>query len=919
MKIIFSPEYSGNVFLKPENGRSVMMDTVVTNAIGLVNILELRLGLHYQEESEPERLAHYYDAVCQYMASHPDNVMSASFRTSGLSTAKAMLAWRDELRSAGWQFAGAEISKRLEVLVGVEEHFAQQAGCDMAERMRIVVGQVKERQLSCREMVVEMTVDRDLLKPAIRTVLDAIEAQGATIEVNKGAETAENNLSKVRNLIASGNNEKITLDKNDDSIRIWKFADDHRACEYLAYTELNDVDVWVNADNKQMDNWLMLMNKPMCGSVTADCAPQLIQLFVLGLGLFARPINVNTLIEWLNMPEHPIEKYFCNKLADSIVKEGGYINDECKALINRYIDGDFVYLTPEEKALPENKQEEIRKKDKKKRAELAKVFLPSLNGNEPVKTEAVRRFVTELAAWARQRAHMRGEKSGNEQTVEQLMAVSGMCDVVNILLSTIKEETLDYKILDSWMSSVYRKDTFTNAVAEKGCRNVVDSPAKIASLAGTTVWVGVDGDNANHRECSFLYPSERNNLVENDLLQLRAEEAENAYNEQVMLTPLRMTKDKLILVVREHIGGESAVKHPLMVRLEQQVENFDDIVERPSIGADLRRKVEQVSRGLLPAEMKFDHADKLRWPEYLSPTTIEVLAEYPFDYLMQYMLNITPEGKAKMADVRTTKGNVAHAVIEALFAPRNEKRDSSPEEIAGRIAGEFDTTFAQVVEAKGALLQLAENKLDTEVLRVQLRTCLDNLLQILRNNGLKVTGCERLVEGHVGLGLQNTPEDNARDMVGFIDMTLEDSEGHPVVFDFKWTTWTSGYCEKLEENRSIQLEFYRYLLTQEKHDIVNRVAYFLMPEGQLYSKEVFEGDFCHKIDPENNNDIVEQIKNSVEYRKAQLDSGVVETMGEYDSLSYVKSTEKCNLYPLQKEGEPVTNKQYFFSQYNLFK
>ena len=93
-----------------------------------------------------------------------------------------------------------------------------------------------------------------------------------------------------------------------------------------------------------------------------------------------------------------------------------------------------------------------------------------------------------------------------------------------------------------------------------------------------------------------------------------------------------------------------------------------------------------------------------------------------------------------MADVRTTKGNVAHAVIEALFAPRNRKSHSSPEEIADRIAGEFDSTFAQVVEAKGALLQLAENKLDTEVLRVQLRTCLDNLLQILKNNKLKVTG-----------------------------------------------------------------------------------------------------------------------------------------------------------------------------------
>ena len=92
-----------------------------------------------------------------------------------------------------------------------------------------------------------------------------------------------------------------------------------------------------------------------------------------------------------------------------------------------------------------------------------------------------------------------------------------------------------------------------------------------------------------------------------------------------------------------------------------------------------------------------------------------------------------------------------------------------------------------------------------------------------------------------------------------------------------------------------------------------------MPEGQLYSKETFEGDFCHNIAPNNYNNIVEQIKNSVKYRKAQLGRGVVETMGEYDNLAYVTSTEECNLYPLQKEGDPVTNKQYFFSQYNLFK
>lgn len=86
------------------------MDTVVANTIGLVNLLELRLGLHYEDVPEQERVAHYYDAVCKYMATHPKNVMTASFKTEGLSTAKAMLAWREELRGADWDFDGEDIS-----------------------------------------------------------------------------------------------------------------------------------------------------------------------------------------------------------------------------------------------------------------------------------------------------------------------------------------------------------------------------------------------------------------------------------------------------------------------------------------------------------------------------------------------------------------------------------------------------------------------------------------------------------------------------------------------------------------------------------------------------------------------------------------------------------------------------------------
>lgn len=922
MNIIFSPEYSGNVYVKPSDGKDVMMDTVVVNTIGLINMLELRLGLHYEDIPGQEREAHYYDAVCKYMSAHPKNVMAASFKVSGLSTAKSMLAWRDELRSAEWDFDGEDISERLAVLIGVEEYFRKLDACDMAGRLHIVTDQILFQKLDCKDMVITMSLSKELLKPTIKRLVEVLESQGAKIELMAGASDSNNNLSRVRQLIASKQKGKIKLDTTDESIIIWKFEDERCACEYLSYNKMGDVDVWVNADNKQMDNWLMLTNRAMTGSVTADCTPQLTQLFVMGLGMFSNPLNVNTLIEWLNMPVHPIDRFFRSALADTIVQEGGYRNnDACKKKIEQFLDGKFVYLDEEQRALPEDEQEMIRQKNKKKREKQVSAFLPSITSSEIIKTEDVRQFVMELSSWSRQRAHLMSGEANNEQWVEQLMAVSGMCDAFNILLGTINDSTIDYKTIDSWMSTIFEKGSYTNAVAERGCRIVVDSPAKIASVAGKTIWIGVDGDASQTQECAFLYPSEKKKLKDMKYMHPWAEEDQNEYHEQIMITPLRMTAEQLILVVRERMGGENTLKHPLIVRLEQQIDNIKDFVRFPRIEGEGRHQVEMVENGGVSAELQFDHADKIKWPDHLSPTSIGTLAEYPFDYMMDRLLGITNDGKAQMADVKTTKGNVAHAVIKELFAPRENNRYSYPKDIAERIKVEYETVYNNILEAKGAVLQLAENKLSEKLLHEQLRSCLDILLKILEDNELKVTGCESYVECQMNLGLPKAIGEDGnikdRDMVGFIDMTLEDRDSHPVVFDFKWTSWARGYQDKLMENRSVQLELYRMMLGRKKKDEVKRVAYFLMPEGQLYSQEAFVGKNCHQLTPENHANIVEQLKRSAQFRMEQIKGGVVETNGEYDELQYVKDTKDRDLFPL-KESEDGKKEGNFFSQYKLF-
>ena len=897
------------------------MDAVVTNTTGLINLLELRLGLHYEEIPVYERMAHYYDAVSKYMTTYPDNVMAESFRLAGLSTAKSMLGWREELRSADWKFNGADISDRLSVLIGVEKYFCQKSGNDMAERLHTVTEQVMAQELDCSEMTLQLACEKNLLKPSVSTLISVLEQQGAKVELIPEADYMENNLSRVRHLIAEGQQGKIRLDENDSSLLIYQFSDERAAYEYLSYQKLDDVDVWINADNKQMDNWLMLMNQPMTGSVAADCIPQLTQLFVMGLGMFSSPLDVNILIEWLNMPLHPIDRFFRLRLAESIVTEGGYRNGTCRQLIKDYIDGKFVYLNDEQKALPEDELQKIREKDYKKRQRMADIFLPPLESVKEIRTDDVRLFVSELSAWSRQRAHLLEEDLDCVSWIEQLMTVASMCDALHILLGTINVPIIDYKIIDSWISSIYEKGAYTNAAAERGCRIVVDSPSKIATVAKKTVWLGVEGDDGHTQECAFLYPSEKRKLTEQHYINPWDDANESHYHEHMRMTPLRMTEDQLILVVCKSRGGETTLKHPLIVRLEQQVENIEKFILTPKIDSGDMTEVKIVENGGVAAELQFEYADKLRWPDHLSPTSIAILVEHPFDYLMERMLNITADGKAQMADVKTTMGNVAHAVIEALFSPAEGRRYATPDEISLRME-HYDAEYIKVVEAKGAILQLAENRLKEKLLHEQLRVCLDTLLEILKDNDLKVTGCEQYVQANLNLGLPDASEkdenEEKRDVLGFIDMTLEDTEGYPVVFDFKWTTWAKGYQDKLESNRSVQLELYRIMLGQKARNEVRRVAYFLMPEARLYSKEVFKGRHCIQITPDNRDNIVEELRQSVIYRKKQLECGVVETNGVYDELQYVKDTEVNGLFPLKKDEEKNMKEENFFSQYGLF-
>lgn len=67
MKILFSPEYSGHVFIGLNEQHPELMDTMVCDTMGLVAMLELRLGIHVDDISGNNRTVLYYKAMSEYM------------------------------------------------------------------------------------------------------------------------------------------------------------------------------------------------------------------------------------------------------------------------------------------------------------------------------------------------------------------------------------------------------------------------------------------------------------------------------------------------------------------------------------------------------------------------------------------------------------------------------------------------------------------------------------------------------------------------------------------------------------------------------------------------------------------------------------------------------------------------------------
>ena len=927
MKVYFSFDYKGGKAYLGMKEQPLMMDMQVTDIGGLLDFLELRLGLHTITKTETERLVAYYKCVRDYMKVHKDdseNQLYNSYTVSPLATSREMLKWRDALAVCGWTKETPAPSRRLKVLQGVEEIFAEKDFTDISMRQQIIIERLQQQKGMMKDVTFVMPFDMELLHPVLKEIFSLSVADGAQIKRLSTPEiTGDSNLDKLKRLLTSQTAESMELDPEDNTVKIWNFKDDMEAEELLAMLGEDRFDVTVQPNTKLTDNYLHMMGKPVTGSSVANSAPQIIQLFFTGVAMMARPLNIGALLQWLYAPIHPLPSSFRYRLAERLARTGGWLPEsteeeksDCYHLVKNWTEG----------KLEAEQGQPLDKKELEKRQFKASVFLPDFEGGseETMTAQKLHTFLTELAGWSRQRSAMISQKDADDVSISQLNRLAELCDTLKSLTDDVEPTAvLAYSEIEKHMTCLYEPSEFVQYRAQATSRLTVSSPGQIAAKADTMLWAGLHDFEPMLPATDFLTPTEVDILK--DHLKLWDKDDVRKLQQQTLLLPLLFCEKMLTLVTVGTVNNEVVNKHPMMVRIEQQVKNHEELTYEPKIDDDCYVAVEALTDnarcGCDGYYSEINRTDLIKWKEKESPTSIDKLMQNPLDYTMENIANISDNGQSDLSNIAMTKGNVAHGVIQHLFYIPGDTKSGYAAAIKERVEANYKEVFDKMVETKGAILLLQENAIERRQLFENLRECIDHLIDIIEKNDLHVVSCEMQLDGNTF----GTPDDETPSMHGYADMVLARENGQHVIFDFKWTTSKSYYQGLLKKNRSSQLAIYAELLGELTDDQALPTAYFLMPLGRLFSTKEFKSYWANKVDLADDaveGNIISKIVASYRYRRAEIMSGKIE-MGEggsLEELDYFIDTELHNLFPLKPAYDNDSLKEVNgFSNYGLFK
>ena len=865
MTILFHPCYDTRCRLDSVRRGQALLDTLTLGPLGLLQQLELRLGLTAATTSNLLRTVDYVKLLRDYFPAHPDSPFAPSFKADEFNVAAELLRWRDQLRLAGWKASMRGISPRIDLLADLEPSFARPA---LGDSWQAVLEELPKHRMT--DWTLELHAPKQLLFPLYGRLIDRLGACGARIRESV---------------------QQATRPEQVRRIRVRDFEEAFRGIPTL------DPKQWtlICSHGKLLNNVLRLNGCPTTESSIRENDSSVVQLFEAGFSLFIHPsdevpeaVDIYRLLSYLQARPNPIPSRINLALQRLLTSEAGINPERWQATVDEALAAGGA----------EGKEEKARIERR-----LDSLLNPFFEAVSPraIPLDRLKRYARSLRGWALQRSCLEKEDS------EVLLQLVEMCDVMLALLDSYTGETIDGGLLQEWISSIRTDATIRNTEAQVGSFDVVEHPAALVDSVDRAVWVDCAGMPELHYDFEFLSPDERKGL-EGQGVRVWSRTEEMKVELELIRRGVGQVRRELILITPESNRGTRLEEHPIVDDLRgEKLEPFP--VETDTVPVELPPLCRKVPEFRITA-------GKIAPRETESATSLELLIQRPFDYVMQYAARLRPGGVRELDELNLIEGRVAHRTLELIVRQTAGDRNAMAGILVRR--EDFDRHFLEAGREGGLGVLLARHAIERKALQERLHNALSALMQILPRYDLRVEGVEQ--EASAPLLDAGKPLLTAR-----VDLLLRNRTGDPVIFDLKWSRSEKRYEALIREGHDLQLRVYDHAVSCSLGRPVAATGYFLLKRGQLLGANLpaLQGYVKQVNAPRTTAEALARIRAGYERRYQEFREGLIEE-GEglpVGELPYARTDNLELLWPLLTEKNAGIIKQIdpYDNAYRIFK
>lgn len=701
-------------------------DELHCGPLGLLDQLELRLGLASSHSGHARRVRAYHNAL-EEVRGIAGRFYSDSFEKDPIAAAEVLLAWRDELVLGGWtQTAIGGQSSRLAALSAVEERVGPQVRSGPGDRVQRIITQL-DTGTGAGLAEIEVIDRREHLPALLVRLLRKLGARFVTREAFPLA-LEGSNLRRAQEAILGDHTPFAWNTNGDDSLMLCTAHSDvalaQVAARWISQTPVNEGLLLSTSPSAALDSAMAGLGVAAPGLRHPSAHRPVGQVLRLALRLHWSPLNPQHLLEFLVHPVCPLRSMVRQQLAAAVAEQPGIGGRAwCKA-IERIKAIATQWREAEDQDQVAAVEQSIRDWLMVERFDLA------------AGAQAAALIITckRVEQWARARAARSNEADDSEPwhlLANSASELAGMLEGADRVGPTQLDRLL--ALIDQGSAfSVSRR-------AQLGSIRSVDQPGAVLESVQEVFWwcaehpglIGVDP----------WTPSERQSLAAAGI-HLLSREAKGAAQRLASLRPLLAARSRLRLFLPAQRAGEPVDHHPLLDELRALAKapmptlNVDEAL----LGSSGPAGAEALSPHPLPPLRRWW---RLPEPNLLGPRRTESFSSLkdfiyqPFVWVLRHRARLE-EGAAVsfgiQADQRQ-RGNLIHRLAEWLFAADAgiDWRGCSEEVFDQWVRHRW----LELLETEGANLLLPGMLSEGESLRLEAQRALWSLLGHLRDAGVE--------------------------------------------------------------------------------------------------------------------------------------------------------------------------------------